>query len=50
MHLRGEVLRQSVSGSRWLVSLRFPDLSENDEDVVRRRVFQALRDERAWEH
>ena len=47
MHLRGEILRQSVSGSRWLLSLRFLDLSENDEDALRRRVFQALRDERA---
>ncbi|HEX2074553.1 MAG TPA: PilZ domain-containing protein [Geodermatophilus sp.] len=44
---RAEVLRLQPRGARWLTSFRFLDLSEKDRDVLRRRVFQGLREERA---
>lgn len=47
LHLTGEIVRQAVQGPRWLLSLRFLDVSEQDGDALRRRVFKALRDERA---
>ena len=47
VHLRAEVVRQTVQGPRWLLSLRFLDVPETDGDALRRRVFQALREERA---
>ncbi|RBY86729.1 hypothetical protein DQ244_18860 [Blastococcus sp. TBT05-19] len=47
VHVTGEIVRQNVQGPRWLLSLRFLDVSEADGDVLRRRVFKALRDERA---
>jgi hypothetical protein len=47
VHLRSEVVRQTVQGPRWLLSLRFLDVPEADGDSLRRRVFQALREERA---
>ena len=47
MHVRGEIVRQTVHGPRWLLSLRFLDVSESNSDALRRRVFKALRDERA---
>jgi c-di-GMP-binding flagellar brake protein YcgR len=47
MELVGEVLRQRSRGARWLLSIRFLGLQEKDEDRLRRRVFQALREERA---
>ena len=34
-------------GARWLLSIRFRDVQEKDGDRIRRRVFQALREERA---
>lgn len=49
MKLVGEVLRQQSRGARWLMSIRFLGLQEKDEDRLRRRVFQALREERARE-
>jgi hypothetical protein len=47
--LRGaaEVVRAQDRGTRWLLSIRFVDLAERDADRLRRRVFQALREERA---
>jgi PilZ domain len=42
-----EVVRQQTRASRWHLSLRFLDLTEKDQDRLRRRVFQALREERA---
>jgi c-di-GMP-binding flagellar brake protein YcgR len=30
-----------------MLSLRFPDLPEKEQDRLRRRVFQAMREERA---
>ncbi|MGY1601917.1 flagellar brake protein [Geodermatophilus sp. SYSU D00815] len=42
-----EVVRLQTRGTRWLLSLRFVGLPEREGDRVRRRVFQALREERA---
>jgi hypothetical protein len=42
-----EVIRLRAHDGRWVLSLRFVDLPERDGDQLRRRVFQALREERA---
>lgn len=42
-----EVVWYRVRGSRWTLSLRFPALPEKEQDRLRRRVFQAMREERA---
>ncbi|SET73039.1 flagellar brake protein [Geodermatophilus poikilotrophus] len=42
-----EVVWYQVRGRRWTLSLRFTDLPEKDQDRLRRRVFQAMREERA---
>ncbi len=42
-----EVVRYRVRGSRWTLSLRFPDLPEKEQDRLRRRVFRAMREDRA---
>jgi hypothetical protein len=42
-----EVIRVTTRGARWSLSTRFLDIKEKDQDRVRRRVFQALREERA---
>jgi c-di-GMP-binding flagellar brake protein YcgR len=47
MKVVGEILRQQSRGARWLMSIKFLNLQEKDEDRLRRRVFQALREERA---
>ena len=47
VHVKGEIVRQTAHGFRWLLSLQFLDVSESDGDALRRRVFKALRDERA---
>jgi hypothetical protein len=47
LKVKGEVVRVQTRGTRWLLSIRFRDLQEKDGDRVRRRVFQALREERA---
>jgi len=44
---RAEVMRFQARGARWLLSIRFVDLPEREGDRLRRRVFQALREERA---
>ena len=44
---RAEVVRQQTVNARWALSLRFLDLPEKEQDRVRRRVFQAMREERA---
>ncbi len=44
---KAEVVRTQARGARWIISIRFLDLQEKDQDRVRRRVFQALREERA---
>ncbi|RBY92330.1 hypothetical protein DQ244_08650 [Blastococcus sp. TBT05-19] len=43
----GEVVRLQSRGSRWTLSITFLHIEEKDQDRLRRRVFQALREERA---
>jgi c-di-GMP-binding flagellar brake protein YcgR len=45
--IKGEVVRATARGARWTLSIRFVGLEEKHEDRIRRRVFQALREERA---
>jgi c-di-GMP-binding flagellar brake protein YcgR len=47
LRTKAEVVRNQARGARWLMSIRFVDIKERDQDLVRRRVFQALREERA---
>ncbi|WNV75740.1 flagellar brake protein [Geodermatophilus sp. DSM 44513] len=42
-----EVVRHQARGAKWGLSLRFVDLPEKLQDRMRRRVFQAMREERA---
>jgi c-di-GMP-binding flagellar brake protein YcgR len=42
-----EVVRTQARGAHWVMSIRFVNIQERDQDHVRRRVFQALREERA---
>ena len=44
---KAEVVRTQARAARWLMSIRFVNIQEKDQDRVRRRVFQALREERA---
>jgi hypothetical protein len=44
---RAEVVRNQARGANWVMSIRFLDMQEKEQDRVRRRVFQALREERA---
>jgi c-di-GMP-binding flagellar brake protein YcgR len=44
---KAEVVRTQARGARWVMSIRFANIQEKDQDHVRRRVFQALREERA---
>ncbi len=44
---KAEVVRTQARGARWVMSIRFSNMQERDQDHVRRRVFQALREERA---
>ena len=44
---KAEVVRVQARGAAWLMSIRFVNIQERDQDRVRRRVFQALREERA---
>jgi hypothetical protein len=47
LKVKAQVIRAQDRGARWLMSLQFLGLSERDGDRLRRRVFQALREERA---
>ncbi len=47
IHLHGEIVWTSVRGAQWLLAMKFVRVPENVADRLRRRVFQALRDERA---
>ncbi len=44
---KAEVVRNQARGAVWLMSIQFTSIQERDQDTVRRRVFQALREERA---
>jgi PilZ domain len=47
VHLPGTVIWTSIRGAQWLLAVQFQDVPEKAGDLLRRRVFQALRDERA---
>jgi hypothetical protein len=47
VHLHGEIVWTSIRGAQWLLAMRFVDVPEKAADMLRRKVFQALRDERA---
>jgi hypothetical protein len=48
--IQAELVRwRQTRGGKWLLSLRFLHLREKEEDLVRRRVFLALREQRARE-
>jgi hypothetical protein len=47
--MRGQVVRVHARGPKWILSIQFVNLTEKDGDRIRRRVFQALREERARE-
>ena len=47
LRTEAEVIRLHARGARWIMSIRFVDIAEKEQDRVRRRVFQALREERA---
>lgn len=47
LDLRGEVVWHADRGPQWLIAVAFQDVAEHDADVLRARVFQALREERA---
>jgi hypothetical protein len=44
---KAEVVRTQARGAHWVMSIRFVNIQEKDQDRARRRVFQALREERA---
>lgn len=45
--LHGEIVWTTTRGPQWLLAMKFVDVPETVGDRLRRRVFQALRDERA---
>jgi hypothetical protein len=47
IHLKGEIVWTVERGAQWLLAMKFVDVPEKAADLLRRRVFQALRDERA---
>jgi hypothetical protein len=47
VHLHGEIVWTSIRGAQWLLAMRFVDVPEKAADTLRRKVFKALRDERA---
>lgn len=47
IRVKAEVVRTQARGARWTMSIRFTTIQEKDQDRVRRRVFQALREDRA---
>jgi hypothetical protein len=47
LHLSGSIVWSSIRGAQWLLAMQFHDVPEKAADLLRRRVFQALRDERA---
>jgi hypothetical protein len=47
IHLRGEIVWTVERGAQWLLAMKFLDVPEKAADLLRRRVFRALREERA---
>jgi hypothetical protein len=49
VRLPAEAVWTAERGAQWLMALKFVDLPERTGDLLRKRVFRALRDERAAE-
>ena len=47
LHLSGEIVWTVERGAQWLLAMKFLDVPERAADLLRRKVFQALREERA---
>jgi hypothetical protein len=47
LDLRGEVVWHNDRGGQWMMAVRFDDVPERAADLLRRRVFETLRAERA---
>ena len=47
VHLHGEFIWTSIRGAQWLLAMQFINVPDKAADILRRRVFQALREERA---
>jgi PilZ domain len=47
LRTRAQVVRIQARGAAWLMSLQFVNIEDRERDRIRRRVFQALREERA---
>jgi hypothetical protein len=47
LDVAGEVAWHHARGAQWLIALKFHNVPEKEGDRLRRRVFQALREERA---
>jgi hypothetical protein len=47
--LNAEIVRNQTRGAQWILAMRFLEVSEHDEDRLRKRVFQALREHRLQE-
>ena len=48
LDVQGEVVWTAEKGNKqWVLAIRFPQAPERDGDAIRRRVFRALREERA---
>jgi PilZ domain len=47
LDLPGEVVWHADRGAQWLIAVKFHELPERTGDRLRRRVFQALREERS---
>jgi hypothetical protein len=47
LHLSGEIVWTVERGAQWLLAMKFLDVPEQAADLLRKRVFQALREERA---
>jgi regulator of protease activity HflC (stomatin/prohibitin superfamily) len=45
--LHGNLVWQADRGAQWLMAMQFTDVHEKDADLLRQRVFTALREERA---
>ena len=47
LDLPGEIVWHAARGPQWLLAMRFTDVEDHAADTLRRRVFRALREERA---
>ncbi len=47
LHLHGSIVWNSIRGAQWVLAMQFYEVPEKAADLLRRRVFQVLREERA---